>query len=67
MEMIKLTMAAARTNAGLTQAEIAEIIGVSRVSVNKWENGVFTPSARHMQKFCEAVNLPAELILVPGR
>lgn len=33
-----------RTKAGLTQAELAEKVGVSRKTVNTVENGVFTPS-----------------------
>ena len=34
----------ARTDAGLTQAELAEAVGVSRKTVNTVENGVFVPS-----------------------
>ena len=34
----------ARTAAGLTQAELAELAGVSRKTVNTVENGVFIPS-----------------------
>jgi len=34
----------ARTAAGLTQAELAERIGVSRKTINTIENRVFTPS-----------------------
>lgn len=33
-----------RVAAGLTQAELAEIAGVSRKTVNTVENGVFVPS-----------------------
>lgn len=33
-----------RTGAGLTQAELAARIGVSRKTVNTIENGVFVPS-----------------------
>ena len=34
-----------RTELGLTQAELAEKVGVTRKTVNTVENGVFTPSA----------------------
>jgi len=34
----------ARTAAGLTQAELAQRIGVSRKTINTIENKVFTPS-----------------------
>lgn len=33
-----------RTDAGLTQAELAERAGVSRKTINTVENGVFVPS-----------------------
>ncbi|WP_396595514.1 helix-turn-helix transcriptional regulator [Brevundimonas sp. R86498] len=33
-----------RTAAGLTQAELAELAGVSRKTINTVENGVFVPS-----------------------
>lgn len=33
-----------RTDAGLTQAELAERVGVSRKTINTVENGVFVPS-----------------------
>lgn len=35
---------AVRTEAGLTQAELAERAGVSRKTINTVENGVFVPS-----------------------
>jgi putative transcriptional regulator len=34
----------ARTEANLTQAELAERVGVSRKTINTVENGVFVPS-----------------------
>lgn len=33
-----------RTKAGLTQAQLAAVAGVSRKTINTIENGVFTPS-----------------------
>ena len=35
---------AVRLAAGLTQAELAELAGVSRKTINTVENGVFVPS-----------------------
>ena len=34
----------ARTKLGLTQAQLAETVGVSRKTINTVENGVFIPS-----------------------
>jgi putative transcriptional regulator len=33
-----------RTNAGLTQAQLATAVGVSRKTINTIENAIFTPS-----------------------
>ncbi|MEO0930949.1 MAG: helix-turn-helix transcriptional regulator [Pseudomonadota bacterium] len=33
-----------RTKAGMTQAALADAVGVSRKTINTIENGVFTPS-----------------------
>jgi transcriptional regulator with XRE-family HTH domain len=34
-----------RASAGLTQSRLAELIGVSFASINRWENGQTRPSA----------------------
>ena len=38
------TLREARARLGLTQAELAERVNVSRKTINTVENGVFTPS-----------------------
>jgi putative transcriptional regulator len=45
---------------GLTQAELAERVGVTRKTVNTVENGVFTPSATLALKLSAALNVPVE-------
>jgi putative transcriptional regulator len=49
-----------RTEAGLTQAELAEKVGVTRKTVNTVENGVFTPSATLAIKLAQVLNVPVE-------
>jgi putative transcriptional regulator len=49
-----------RTDLGLTQAELAERVGVTRKTVNTVENGVFTPSALLAIKLAKALNVPVE-------
>ena len=49
-----------RTEAGLTQAELAEKVGVTRKTVNTVENGVFTPSATLAIKLSKALGLSVE-------
>ena len=49
-----------RTELGLTQAELAERVGVTRKTVNTIENLVFTPSATLAIKLSEALGLRVE-------
>ena len=49
-----------RTELGLTQAELAEKVGVTRKTVNTVEHGVFTPSATLAIKLAKALGLSVE-------
>lgn len=50
----------ARMSGGLTQAELAERVGVSRKTINTVENGVFTPSTLLALKLAKALKLKVE-------
>jgi putative transcriptional regulator len=49
-----------RSELGLTQAELAERVGVTRKTVNTVENGIFTPSTILALKLAEALGLTVE-------
>ena len=49
-----------RTKAGLTQAELAELVAVSRKTINTVENGVFIPSTLLALKLAEALGTKVE-------
>jgi putative transcriptional regulator len=49
-----------RAELGLTQAELAERVGVTRKTVNTVENGIFTPSTILALKLAEALGLSVE-------
>ena len=49
-----------RTERGLTQAQLAELVGVTRKTVNTVENGVFSPSALLAIKLARELNVPVE-------
>src|SRR6478672_3764131 len=51
---------AIRTERGLTQAGLAELVGVSRKTVNTVENGVFIPSTLLALKLARALGRPVE-------
>jgi len=47
---------------GLTQAELAEHVGVTRKTINTVENGVFVPSTLLALKLARALSEPVELL-----
>jgi putative transcriptional regulator len=49
-----------RTGLGLTQAELAERVGVSRKTINTVENGIFTPSATLALLIARALGVTVE-------
>lgn len=51
-----------RAERGLTQAALAEAVGVSRKTVNTVENGVFVPSTLLALKLARALGRPVEEI-----
>lgn len=50
----------ARTAAGLTQADLADLAGVSRKTVNTVENGVFVPSTLLALSLAKALGTTVE-------
>lgn len=51
---------ALRAERGLTQAGLAELVGVSRKTINTVENGVFVPSALLALRIARALGRPVE-------
>jgi putative transcriptional regulator len=56
-----------RSEVGLTQAELAEKVGVTRKTVNTVENGVFIPSALLALKLAEALSVQVEELFLIER
>ena len=59
---LEVRLKAVRTEAGLTQAELAERAGVSRKTVNTVENGVFTPSVLVALSLARALDTTVEAL-----
>ncbi len=51
-----------RTGAGLTQEELAQKVGVTRVTINCLENGVYLPSIELALKLARYFRKPVEKI-----
>lgn len=53
MEVLQITLASARVNAGYSQEEASELIGVSLSTLKNWEAGVTFPKQPQIEKICE--------------
>ena len=51
-----------RARLGLTQADLADLVGVSRKTINTVENGVFVPSTVLALKLAKALDCPVETL-----
>lgn len=61
--MPKITMKAARTNAGLTQKQAAKALSVSNKTLCNWENGVTVPNANKIDAICNLYGIPYDNII----
>ena len=53
-----------RSQAGYSQEEFAEIIGVSRQSVSKWETSAVMPDTEYVIKICKLLNISTDTLLL---
>lgn len=66
-EPIQISLAAARVNAGLTQAEVAEKMGLSKQTIVNWENGRVIPKPAQMEMLGRIYNMPLDFIFLPSK
>ena len=63
---MRITLKAARTNAGLTQQEAADKIGVTVDTLGNWERGKSFPNALQIRRMEEVYGTPYDrLIFLP--
>lgn len=60
MAELVVALKEARTARGLTQAELAAHVGVSRKTINTVENGVFVPSTALALRLAQFLNVHVE-------
>jgi putative transcriptional regulator len=61
-ERLANRLLALRAERDLTQAALAELVGVSRKTINTVENGVFVPSTALALRLARALGRPVEEI-----
>ena len=62
-EKIGRFIASCRKSAGLTQAVLAEKLGITDRAVSKWENGKSMPDASIMLNLCEQLGISVNELL----
>lgn len=60
----KISMAAARVNAKMTQEEVASRMHVTKQTIVNWETGRVIPKPAQFKLFCFIVNAPEDAILL---
>ena len=56
----------ARSNAGLTQEQLAERMGTKQEVVARWEGGKVLPSTRTLAKFAKATDTRLQISFAPA-
>lgn len=64
--MFKITLTAARVNAGFTLDEVAERINKSKGTIIAWEKGKTSIDVHNFKELCDLYNVPMEFIILPS-
>ena len=64
---IRISLVAARVNAGLKQREMAEIIWVDTTTIHNWENAKSEPTASQLRKISEVSGIPMDFLFVSAK
>lgn len=67
MQNVKISLAAARVNAKLTQEDVAKRLKVSKKTVINWEKGAVTPSFAILDTLSRLYNMPLDYIFLPTK
>lgn len=62
---MKLSLKAARTQAGFSQEDIAKMLNVSTSTVSNWEKGVVDITARNLYKLSDIYKMSISDFLLP--
>ena len=66
--MFKITLEAARVNAGYTQKDAAKLLRVSNKTLQNWESGKTYPNADKISELCALYGIPYDVInFLPAR
>lgn len=66
MDRLRISLAAARVNANMTQEKVAKALGLSTQTIINWENGKTQPKIDQCERLSELYGIPSQnIIFVP--
>lgn len=65
MTEFQISLAAARTNANMTQSQLASNLGVHESTIKNWENGKTSPRSDQLKKISDLTGVPMDYIFLP--
>lgn len=66
MEPLRISLAAARVNAGMTQRSVAKALHVTQNTVVAWEKGRTEPQISQARQLSELYGIPLNYIFLPS-
>jgi transcriptional regulator with XRE-family HTH domain len=60
--MVKISIRAARVNAGFLQKDAADHLGISNKTLGNWEKGITFPPADKIPAICELYGVPYDML-----
>lgn len=67
MEKFKITLKAARVNAGLTAKNVSEKVDKTEKTILNWENAKTPISAENFYDLCNIYNIDPDFVQVPSQ
>lgn len=64
MADVKISLAAARVNANLTQSQVAEKLEVSKTTIISWEKGKTKIPFKSLKTLCDLYQMPIDAIFL---
>ena len=62
--MYRISLEAARVNAGISQKEAAKRLGINVGTLSNWERGQTFPSVEEFKALCDLYGCPSDLIFL---
>lgn len=63
MDTLRISLAAARVNANMTQEKVAKALGLSTQTIINWENGKTQPKIDQCERLSELYGIPSQNII----